>query len=166
MSAAFRTASRRASSTACSALALALAVAGCGGAESEPAPPALPRDVGAPLAAAAGEVRAALEDGDPERAQREADELLAAVDAAIASGQVPEDLAPEVGAGAERLAALVAEIQPPPPPPEDEDDEDDEDTRDDEDDDSSGPGNGNGKGEGKGKGKGKGKGNGNGNGGD
>jgi len=124
-----------------------LVVAGCGGPEEERA--ALPPDVGSELAAAAGDVTAALEAGDPATAQAEAAELLAAVEAALADGGVPRPLAREVRRGAERLAALVDAAQPPPAPPpvQQEDDDDDEDDEDDNDD--SGPGNGKEKAKGK-----------------
>ena len=119
---------RHASSTGCSALLLFLLAAGCGGAEP---PPALPPDVGTALASATGEVTAALEAGDPVLAQAEATELLAAVESALAGGEVPRALASEVRRGAERLAALVDAAQPAPPPPapepppEDDDEDDD-----------------------------------------
>jgi hypothetical protein len=132
-------------------------VAGCGGAERERA--ALPADVGSELAAAAGDVTAALEAGDPITAQAEAAELLAAVEAALSGGDVPRPLAREVRRGAERLVALVDAAQPPPPappPPARGEDDDGEDDADDEED-SSGPGNGKGKGKAKGKDKDKGK---------
>lgn len=121
-------------------------VAGCGGAEEERA--TLPPEVGSELAAAAGDVTAALEAGDPATAQAEAAELLAAVEAALADGDVPRPLAREVRRGAERLAALVDAAQPPPvtPPPVQQGDDDE---KDDEDDDDSGPGNGKGKAKGK-----------------
>lgn len=119
-----------------------LVVAGCGGAEEKAT---LPPEVGSELAAAAGDVTAALEAGDPATAQAEAAELLAAVEAALAHGDVPRPLAREVRRGAERLAALVDAAQPPPPPVQQKDD----DEEDDEDDDDSGPGNGKGKAKGK-----------------
>ena len=147
---------RCASSTGCSALLLFLLAAGCGGAEGEP-PPALPPDVGTALASATGEVTAALEAGDPVLAQAEATELLAAVEAALATGEVPRPLAREVRRGAQRLAALVEAAQPPPPapapePPSVEDDDDDDEDDDEEED---GPGKGKGKGKDKDKDKGK-----------
>jgi len=133
-----------------------LASAGCGGATDGPA---LPPDVGAELATAAGDVTGALEAGDPVAAQAEAAELLAAVEAALASGEVSRPLAREVRRGAQRLAALVEAAQPPPPapapePPPVEDDANDEDDEDD-DEENDGPGKGKGKDNGKGKGKGK-----------
>jgi hypothetical protein len=92
-------------------------------------------------------VTAALEAGDPALAQAEAAELLAAVQAALASGEVPRALAAEVRRGAERLASLVDAAQralPPaaPEPPPEGDDEDDD-----------GPGKGKGKGKDKDNGK-------------
>jgi len=101
--------------------------------------------VGTALAAHAEDVTAALEAGDPARAQAEAAELLAAVESALAGTDVPRPLAAEVRRGAERLVALVEAAQPPPPapapePPPEEDDDDDE-----EDDDDDGPGKGKGK---------------------
>lgn len=114
-------------------------VAGCGGAEEKAT---LPPEVGSELAAAAGDVTAALEAGDPVTAQAEAAELLAAVEATLADGDVPRPLAREVRRGAERLAALVDAAQPPPVQQGDDDEEE-------EDDDDSGPGNGNGKAKGK-----------------
>lgn len=120
-------------------------VAGCGGAEEERA--TLPPEVGSELAAAAGDVTAALEAGDPATAQAEAAELLAAVEAALADGDVPRPLAREVRRGAERLAALVDAAQPPPAPPPVQQGDDDEEN--DGDDDDSGPGNGKGKAKGK-----------------
>lgn len=120
-------------------------VAGCGGAEEERA--TLPPKVGSELAAAAGDVTAALEAGDPATAQAEAAELLAAVEAALADGDVPRPLAREVRRGAERLAALVDAAQPPPAPPPVQQGDDDEEN--DGDDDDSGPGNGKGKAKGK-----------------
>lgn len=72
---------------------------------------------------------AALEASDPVAARTETDELLAAVESAVADGEVPNALARELRRGAERLAALVDAAQPPPPapepPPEDDDEDDD-----------------------------------------
>lgn len=121
-----------------------LVVAGCGGAEEKAT---LPPEVGSELAAAAGDVTAALEAGDPVTAQAEAAELLAAVEATLADGDVARPLAREVRRGAERLAALVDAAQPPPAPPPVQQGDDDEEEEDDDDD--SGPGNGNGKAKGK-----------------
>jgi hypothetical protein len=124
-----------------------LASAGCGGGTDGPA---LPPDVGAELATAAGDVTAALEAGNPVAAQAEAAELLAAVEAALATGEVPRPLAREVRRGAQRLAALVEAAQPPPPapapePPPIEEDDDDDDAEDD-DEENDGPGKGKDKG--------------------
>jgi hypothetical protein len=139
---------RLASSTACSALLLA--TAGCGSGESRT--PELPQEAGTALASATSDVTAALEAGDPVLAQAEVEELLAAVEAALAGGDVPRPLAAEVRRGAERLAALVDAAQPPPPappapepPPEENQGEDDEDDENDEDDEADGPGKGKGK---------------------
>jgi hypothetical protein len=131
---------RLASSTACSALALV--VAACGAEE-----PRLDPAVGEELAGHAADVRRLAERGDAIGAQAEAEELQALVAGAIAAGDVPPELAPELRAGAARLARLAVAAVPPPaaaaPPAPPTDEQHDEE------------GKGNGKGKDKDEGKGK-----------
>ena len=135
-----RAASRRGWPTAwlsaCSAAALL--AAGCGAAEPEAIPPPTAES----LAAQSDAVADALASGDPCRADRLADELVAEAE----SAPMPAAYRPEVLEASRSLAASVECPPPPPPPPAEEDDDD-------------GSGNGNGNGNGNGKGKGKGKGN-------
>jgi hypothetical protein len=70
------------------ASACALALAGCGGGD-DAAPPTLPTGVADGLATQSESVAETLEAGDTCGAAQEADALVAAVEAAIASGEVP-----------------------------------------------------------------------------
>jgi hypothetical protein len=149
-SAAFRPRWPSAWRTACSALFVVFLLAACGGGDGDPASgPVLPADVGAALAAQADAVEQALAAGDPLTARAAAEELVAAVEAAIARGDVPGALTAQLRAGAQRLLLLIPdpeaeapapETEPPPappppttteeeppPPPEDEDEDSDED---------------------------------------
>jgi len=115
--------------SACSALALA---AGCGGAERQ----AIPADAAEALAARSDRVADALAQGDLCTADREADELVAAAEAA----DLPLAYRRPLLATARGLAARIE--CPPPPAAEDQGNQ----------------GNGKGEGEEKGKGKGRGRG--------
>jgi hypothetical protein len=105
------------------AVASALALAGCGGgADPEPAPPALPRALAQDLAAQAEQIAATFAAGDVCGAAGQADELKDAATAAVDAGRVPAAMRQELLATVE---VLVNEINcpPPEPPPAEEEDE-------------------------------------------
>jgi hypothetical protein len=74
--------------------------------------------VGGELAAQVAGVHDALEAGDDATARAEAEALLAAVESAIAAGDVPGALADDLRAGAEQLLAVLPAPEPAPPPEE------------------------------------------------
>ena len=77
--------------------------------------------MGAALAAQTAAVEDALVAGQVARARAEADELIAAVTAAINRGDVPPPLQEELLGAAQRLASLIpAPAEPHAPPPADE----------------------------------------------
>ena len=105
------------------AVASALAFAGCGGgADPEPAAPALPRALAQDLAAQAEQIAETLAAGDVCGAAGQADELKDAATAAVDAGRVPAAMRQELLATVE---VLVNEINcpPPEPPPAEEEDE-------------------------------------------
>jgi hypothetical protein len=103
--------------TACvlAAAAAAWALAGCGGEEGAPPRPAIEARLAADLAARSEAVASALESGDVCTAAVRADELVAAVDDAVARGRIPHALR-------ERLTTTAIGLQnevncPPAPAP-------------------------------------------------
>jgi hypothetical protein len=105
------------------AVASALAFAGCGGgADPEPAAPALPRALAQDLAAQADQIAETLAAGDVCGAAGQADELKDAATAAVDAGRVPAAMRQELLGTVE---VLVNEINcpPPEPPPAEEEDE-------------------------------------------
>jgi hypothetical protein len=111
----------------------ALVLAGCGGgggqeSEAEPEPtlaPALAND----LADRSEAIAEAFEGGDPCSAAHQADDLVRAIDDAIAAGDVPASMRRALRSTAVRLQN---EINCPPPEPEEEDQEEEEKKEDDE----------------------------------
>ena len=93
------------------ASACALALAGCGGGD-EAAPPTLPTGVADGLATQSESVAETLAAGDTCGAAQEADELVAAVEAAIASSEVPVAFRASLR---ETAVELQNEINCPPP---------------------------------------------------
>src|SRR6186713_2810849 len=70
-------------------LALVLALAGCGGATPQTESSAIPRSAANKLAAQSESIAAAWEAGDTCGAAQKADDLMHAVDGALASGEIP-----------------------------------------------------------------------------
>jgi len=105
-------------------VAAGLAASGCGSSSSGSLPPELART----LAARSDEVARALERGDPCAAERLAVALRLEAGRAVAAGEVPGALAPELRRRTARLAAAITCVapppvapvaEPPPPPPSD-----------------------------------------------
>jgi hypothetical protein len=96
-------------------IAAALAASGCGSSTSGSLPPDLARA----LAARSDEVARSLERGDPCAAERLATALRLEAGQAVAAGEVPAALAPELRRRTARLAAAITCVAPPPvaPPP-------------------------------------------------
>jgi hypothetical protein len=105
----------RATGRACAAAALlaALSVAGCGGEDAPPPRPALEARLAEDLAVRSDAVASALESGDVCTAAVRADELVAAVDDAVARGRIPSALRERLTTAA---VGLQNEVNCPPPP--------------------------------------------------
>jgi hypothetical protein len=103
------------------ALVCAAVLAGCGGAGEEPAEePTLPSELSSELASRSDAVADAYAAGDVCGAAQRADELLAAVEAAIEQGRVPPELREPLTASAiELVAEINCPAETPAPPQED-----------------------------------------------
>lgn len=110
-----RSRSRLVSRTASSAVLLLVAAA-CGGGESS-AEPALPRDVGARLAAQTDAVADALAAGDACTAKERAEKLRRTAGAAIDAGRIDPALRRELRRASRELVARISCAPPPSPPP-------------------------------------------------
>jgi hypothetical protein len=101
------------------ALLCAPLLAACGGAgEKSATEPRLPDEVSAELASRSDAIADAYASGDVCGAARRADELLAAVDAAIAAGKVPTELQEHLTTSATELVEEInCPAQPAAPPP-------------------------------------------------
>ena len=84
-------------------LALVLGLAGCGGATPQTESSAIPRSAANKLAAQSESIAAAWEAGDICGAAQKADDLMHAVDDAIASGEIPAAYQDELEAAAVNL---------------------------------------------------------------
>jgi hypothetical protein len=96
------------SSTACSALALAA----CGGKSRGEAEPSFSARVGSSLAAEAERIASRLEAGDEDGARSASAKLDAAVERAIAAGQVPSPLREPLREAVDALLASMPEPAP------------------------------------------------------
>jgi hypothetical protein len=97
-----------------------LALAACGGGNGDTAAeqPSLPRGVAESLAQESEAIADMLDAGDECGAAQQADVLEAAVEEAIAAGQIPDEFQAELVETAQQLQNDVNCPQPPPPPDE------------------------------------------------